>query len=205
MARSKTSSAWLNEHVHDFWVNQAQKDGYRARSAYKLLEIHEKDRLIQPGMRVVDLGAAPGSWSQIASQLVGPHGQVIALDILPMDPLPNVDFIQGDFREDAVLAELVARLEGHQIDLVISDIAPNMSGNRSTDQARSHYLVELALMFAQDHLRPGGSFLVKVFQGSEFNAFLSEMRDTFSEVLSRKPKASRDRSSEIYLLGRGRR
>lgn len=205
MARSKTSSAWLNEHVHDFWVNQAQKDGYRARSAYKLLEINEKDRLIQPGMRVVDLGAAPGSWSQIASQLVGSHGQVIALDILPMDPLPHVDFIQGDFREDAVLAELVARLGGHQIDLVISDIAPNMSGNRSTDQARSHYLVELALMFAQDHLRPGGSFLVKVFQGSEFNAFLSEMRDTFSEVLSRKPKASRDRSSEIYLLGRGRR
>ena len=205
MARSKTSKAWLHEHVTDHYVHQAQKDGYRSRAAYKLIEINEKDKLIRSGSIVVDLGSAPGSWSQIAGRLIGASGRVIALDILPMDPLPGVDFILGDFREDAVLAQLVDVLNGREVDLVICDIAPNLSGNSSTDQARASYLVELALEFVSVHLKPGGSFLVKVFQGAEFNAFLAQMRTTFTTVVSRKPKASRDRSAEIYLVGKGRR
>lgn len=205
MARSKTSKAWLQEHVSDPYVHMAQKDGYRSRAAYKLLEIDEKDKLLRPGITVADLGSAPGSWSQVAIDKVGERGRVLALDILSMNPIAGVQFIQGDFREDDVLAQFVQLLEGRPVDLVISDIAPNMSGNSTIDQARSAYLVELALMFAQEHLKPGGHFLVKVFQGSEFNAFLKAMRETFTEVLSRKPKASRDRSSEIYLLGKNRR
>lgn len=205
MARSKTSKAWLQEHVSDPYVHMAQKDGYRSRAAYKLLEIDEKDKLLRPGITVADLGSAPGSWSQVAIDKVGERGRVLALDILPMNPIAGVQFIQGDFREDDVLAQFVQLLEGRPVDLVISDIAPNMSGNSTIDQARSAYLVELALMFAQEHLKPGGHFSVKVFQGSEFNAFLKAMRETFTEVLSRKPKASRDRSSEIYLLGKNRR
>ncbi len=205
MARSKSSAAWLNEHVHDHWVQQAQKDGYRARAAYKLLEINEKDHLIRPGMLVADLGSAPGSWSQVAARILDGRGQVFALDILPMDPVPGVEFIQGDFREDVVLNQFLTLLADRPLDLVLCDIAPNMSGNRTADQARSAHLVELALDFAQTQLKPGGNFLVKVFQGSEFASFLAAMRQSFTEVISRKPKASRDRSSEVYLLGRGRR
>lgn len=205
MARSKSSAAWLNEHVHDHWVQQAQKDGYRARAAYKLLEINEKDHLIRPGMMVADLGSAPGSWSQVAARILDGRGQVFALDILPMDPVSGVEFIQGDFREDVVLNQFLTLLADRPLDLVLCDIAPNMSGNRTADQARSAHLVELALDFAQTQLKPGGNFLVKVFQGSEFASFLAAMRQSFTEVVSRKPKASRDRSSEVYLLGRGRR
>ncbi len=205
MARSKTSAAWLNEHVHDHWVHMAQKDGYRSRAAYKLLEINDKDKLIRPGMVVVDLGSAPGSWSQVAVNLAGDKGRVFALDILEMNPIPGVDFIQGDFRDDDVLDRFVELLDGRLVDLVISDIAPNMSGMSTIDQARSAHLCELALEFACQHLKPGGNFLVKVFQGSEFNNYLKAMRESFSEVVSRKPKASRDRSTEIYLLGKGLR
>jgi 23S rRNA (uridine2552-2'-O)-methyltransferase len=205
MARSKTSKAWLTEHVHDHYVHQAQKDGYRSRAAYKLLEINDKDKLIRPGTVLADLGSAPGSWSQVAAQIVGDKGKVFALDILPMDPLPGVDFIQGDFREQEVLDEFVRLLGGRELDLVISDMAPNISGMSAIDQARSFHLTELALEFAREHLKPGGHFLVKVFQGSEFQDYLKAMRELFGEVVSRKPKASRDRSNEIYLLGKARR
>ncbi|MBM3116283.1 23S rRNA (uridine(2552)-2'-O)-methyltransferase RlmE [Jeongeupia naejangsanensis] len=202
MARSKTSNAWLQEHVNDQYVQMAQKDGYRARAAYKLTEINDKDRLIKPGMWVADLGAAPGSWSQVAARLVGDKGRVFALDILDMAFIPGVEFIQGDFREDVVLEQYLALLDGRQVDLVICDIAPNISGNAVTDQARSMHLCELALQFAQDHLKPGGDFLVKVFQGYGYNEYMAEMRSTFTQVLTRKPKASRDRSTEMYLLGK---
>lgn len=205
MARSKTSNTWLQEHVNDPYVLQAQRDGYRARAAYKLLEINEKDKLIRQGTVLADLGSAPGSWSQVAARLVGPTGKVFALDILSMDPVPGVHFIQGDFREESVLEDFLALLEGRQLDLVISDMAPNISGMSAIDQARSFHLCELALEFAREQLKPGGHFLVKVFQGSDFQAYMAAMRETFQEVVSRKPKASRDRSSEIYLLGRGRR
>lgn len=205
MARSKTSNAWLKEHVNDSYVQMAQKDGYRARAAYKLLEINDKDKLIRPGTVLADLGSAPGSWSQVAARIVGDSGKVFALDILPMDPIADVAFIQGDFREQEALDEFVALLGGRELDLVISDMAPNISGMSSIDQARSFHLTELALEFARDHLKPGGSFLVKVFQGSEFQDYMKAMRELFTEVVTRKPKASRDRSSEIYLLGKGRR
>lgn len=205
MKRSKSSNAWLQEHVNDHYVHQAQKDGYRARAAYKLLEINDKDRLIGPGTVLADLGSAPGSWSQVAARIVGERGRVFALDILPMDPVPGVAFIQGDFREDEVLAQFVELLGGRPLDLVISDMAPNISGMSAIDQARSFLLAELALDFAAAHLKPGGHFLVKVFQGSDFQAYLKAMRELFGEVATRKPKASRDRSNEIYLLGRGRR
>lgn len=200
--RSKSSASWLAEHVHDDYVQRAQKDGYRARSAYKLLEINAKDKLIRPGSVVADLGSAPGSWSQIAAQLSGSSGRVFALDILPMEPVPGVDFIQGDFTETAVLEAFEALLADTPLDLVICDIAPNMSGQAVTDQARSYYLCELALDFAVNHLKPGGHFLVKVFQGAGFEAYMGAMRGHFAQVLVRKPKASRDRSREVYLLGR---
>ncbi|WP_148716782.1 RlmE family RNA methyltransferase [Chitinolyticbacter meiyuanensis] len=202
MARSKSSNAWLSEHVNDHYVHMAQKDGYRARAAYKLLEINDKDKLLKPGIWVADLGAAPGSWSQVAAQLVGEQGRVFALDLLEMAFIPGVEFIQGDFREDAVLAQYTSLLGDRAVDLVICDMAPNITGNAVTDQARSMHLCELALAFAQDHLKPGGHFLVKVFQGYGFNEYMAAMRDTFTQVQSRKPKASRDRSSEIYLLGK---
>ncbi|MTD33392.1 RlmE family RNA methyltransferase [Paludibacterium denitrificans] len=205
MARSKSSNAWMQEHVHDHYVHMAQKDGYRARAAYKLLEINEKDKLIRPGTVLADLGSAPCSWSQVAARIVGDKGKVFALDILPMPPIADVSFIQGDFREQEVLDEFVTLLGGRQLDLVISDMAPNISGMSAIDQARSFLLCELALEFARDHLKVGGSFLVKVFQGSDFQPYLQAMRELFSEVVTRKPKASRDRSSEIYLLGKGRR
>ena len=202
MARSKTSKAWLQEHVSDPYVHMAQKDGYRSRAAYKLLEIDEKDKLLRPGITVADLGSAPGSWSQVAIDKVGERGRVLALDILPMNPIAGVQFIQGDFREDDVLAQFVQLLEGRPVDLVISDIAPNMSGNAVTDQARSFYLAELALDFASQHLKPGGDFLIKVFQGAGYQEYLTQMRGVFAQVLVRKPKASRDRSNEVYLLGK---
>ena len=204
-ARSKSSKAWLNEHVNDHYVHQAQKDGYRARAAYKLLEINEKDRLIQPGTVLADLGSAPGSWSQVAAELAGEKGAVFALDILPMEPIAGVSFIQGDFREDEVLAQFETLLDARPLDLVICDMAPNMSGNAVTDQARSFYLCELALDFAVNHLKMGGSFLVKVFQGAGYQEYMAAMREIFGTVQTRKPEASRNRSSEIYLLGKNKR
>ncbi|WP_035384041.1 23S rRNA (uridine(2552)-2'-O)-methyltransferase RlmE [Ferriphaselus sp. R-1] len=204
MKRSKTSKQWMSEHVNDPYVQLAQKEGYRSRAAYKLLEIDEKDKLIKPGMIVVDLGATPGGWSQIAARKVGDSGKVIALDLLPLHPIPGVEFIQGDFREDEVLAQLEQALGGRQIGLVISDMAPNISGVGVADQARAMYLCELALDFAAQHLKPDGSFLIKVFQGAGFEEYLKAMRSRFAKVVSRKPKASRDRSSEVYLLGMGK-
>ena len=203
--RSKSSKAWLHEHVNDHYVHMAQKDGYRARAAYKLLEINQKDKLIKPGTVLADLGSAPGSWSQVAAKLVGKTGAVFALDILPMDAIDGVSFIQGDFREDAVLEQLEALLDNRPLDLVICDMAPNMSGNAVTDQARSFYLCELALDFASQHLKPGGSFLVKVFQGAGYQEYTAAMREIFASVQTRKPDASRNRSSEIYLLGKNKR
>ena len=191
----------MQEHLNDAFVKQAQKDGYRARAAYKLIEIDDKDHLIKPGMAVVDLGSAPGSWSQVVAQRLKGQGKIIALDILPMVGIAGVDFIQGDFREDAVLAELEDRLNGQPIDLVISDMAPNISGISSVDQANAAYLTELAVDFSLKWLKPNGNFLVKVFIGSGFEEIVKLMRESFEKVVTRKPKASRDRSSEVYLLG----
>ena len=191
----------MQEHLNDAFVKQAQKDGYRARAAYKLIEIDDKDHLIKPGMAVVDLGSAPGSWSQVVAQRLKGQGKIIALDILPMVGIGGVDFIQGDFREDAVLAELEDRLNGQPIDLVISDMAPNISGISSVDQANATYLTELAVDFSLKWLKPNGNFLVKVFIGSGFEEIVKLMRESFEKVVTRKPKASRDRSSEVYLLG----
>ncbi|MBS0483830.1 MAG: 23S rRNA (uridine(2552)-2'-O)-methyltransferase RlmE [Proteobacteria bacterium] len=205
MKRAKTSKAWMKEHVNDFFVKQAKKEGYRSRAAYKLLEIAERDRLLKPGMIVVDLGAAPGSWSQVASQKVGQKGKVIALDILEMAPLPGVEFIQDDFREERALHELRKHLGEQQPDLVISDMAPNMSGIAVSDQARSMYLAELALAFSIEQLNYGGNFLVKVFQGRDFDSFIRDMRAGFSSVSVRKPEASRNRSNELYLVGLGKK
>jgi 23S rRNA (uridine2552-2'-O)-methyltransferase len=201
MKRSKTSKQWMNEHVNDPYVQRAQKDGYRSRAAYKLLEIDERDHLLKSGMVVVDLGATPGGWSQVA---VAKGAKVIALDLLPLHPIHGVEFILGDFREDTVLAQLEERLGGKRIGLVISDMAPNISGIDSADQARAMYLAELALDFSMRHLQPGGAFLVKLFQGVGFEDYIKLMRSHFTRVVTRKPKASRDRSSEQYLLGLGK-
>lgn len=195
----------MMEHVNDPYVQMAQKDGYRSRAAYKLLEIDDKDKLFFPGAAVADLGAAPGSWAQVVRKRVGPRGLVFAMDILPMEPIAGVDFLQGDFREEEVLQALENRLGERKLDVVISDLAPNISGMAVMDQARAFHLTELALDFAVQHLKPGGHFLVKVFQGSGFNEYLQQMRGTFTQVVTRKPKASRDRSSEIYLLGKALR
>ncbi len=204
MKPSKTSKQWMREHVNDPYVQLAQKDGYRSRAAYKLLEINDKDHLLKPGMVVVDLGATPGGWSQVAARAVGRGGTVIALDLLPLDPLSGVDFIQGDFREEAVLRQLQGLLAGKQVALVISDMAPNMSGVATADLARAMYLAELAMEFALEQLQSDGHFLVKVFQGAGFEAYLKLMRSRFAKVQTRKPKASRDRSSELYLLASGK-
>ena len=205
MKRSKTSKAWMREHINDTFVQQAKAAGYRARASFKLKEIDEKDHLIRPGMVVVDLGAAPGSWSQVVAAKLGGQGQVFALDLLDVVPIRGVDFIQGDFQDDTVLARLEAALDGRPVDLVISDMAPNISGIGTADQARAIGLCELALDFACCHLRPEGNFLVKVFQGSGFDAFRNTMRDAFRTVVVRKPAASRDRSTEVFLLGLGRK
>ncbi|MDR2031980.1 MAG: RlmE family RNA methyltransferase [Azoarcus sp.] len=201
MKRSKTSKAWMREHLADPFVQRANAEGYRARAAYKLMEIDDRDRLLRPGAVVVDLGAAPGSWCQIAARRCGSEGRVFALDLLPLEPIAGVDFLQGDFSDDGVLAEFARRLDGRRADVVLSDMAPNLSGVAAADQARSIMLCELALAFAVDHLRPDGHFLVKVFQGEGFMAFRREMERRFLSVRTRKPKASRDRSAELYLLG----
>ena len=201
MKSTRTSKAWIRAHISDNFVRKANQEGYRSRAAYKLQEIAERDALFTPGMTVVDLGAAPGSWSQIALDLVGPTGKIFALDMLDMDPLPGVTFIQGDFREDEVLATLETALGGKRADLVISDMAPNLTGVRVSDQAQGMYLAELALMFCREHLNPGENFLVKAFQGTDFEAFRRLMQADFAKVVIRKPKASRDRSKELYLLG----
>jgi 23S rRNA (uridine2552-2'-O)-methyltransferase len=203
MKRSKTSKQWMREHVNDVYVQRAKSEGYRSRAAYKLLEIAARDKLLKPGMVVVDLGAAPGGWSQVARAQVGPRGLVLALDLLEMEPLPRVTFLQGDFREDAVVAALAAALAGRTIDLVLSDMSPNISGIAMSDQARVMHLAELALEFTAKHLKHGGNLLVKVFQGSGFEEFLRQMRTQFKSVVTRKPEASRGRSSELYLLGKG--
>ena len=198
MKRTKTSKQWMREHVNDPYVQRAQKDGYRSRAAYKLLEIDERDHLLKPGMVVVDLGAAPGGWSQVAA---AKGARVIALDLLPLHPLHGVEFILGDFREASVLAQLEERLGGKKIGLVISDMSPNISGIGMADQARAIYLAELALDFSVKHLKPGGAFLIKLFQGAGFEGYVKLMRSHFTSVVTRKPNASRDRSSELYILG----
>jgi len=205
MKPTRTSKAWMMEHLNDPYVKLAQKEGYRARAAYKLMEIDDKDKLIKPGMSVVDLGSAPGSWSQVAVQRLKGHGKVIALDILDMQPIGGVTFIQGDFREESVLRVLEQKINNTQVDLVIADMAPNISGVKDVDQAGAAYLTELALDFSKDWLKPGGNFLVKVFIGAGFEEILQNMRHMFDKVVTRKPKASRDRSSEVYLLGLGRK
>jgi len=205
MARTKTSKAWMREHVTDVYVRRAKQDGYRSRSAYKLQEILDKDKLVRAGMTVVDLGAAPGGWSQVLAPLVGPKGQVIAVDILDMEPLHGVAMIRGDFSDDSTLKILQERMEGRLIDLVVSDMSPNISGVGLVDQARSVHLAELALEFARERLKPGGDLLVKVFQGSGLDGCRKEVSTVFGAVAVRKPKASRDRSSEFYLLARGKR
>jgi len=205
MARSKSSRRWLAEHFDDHWVRQAQQQGYRSRAAYKLIEIIGKDPIVGPGDRVVDLGAAPGGWCQVIAPIVGEAGRLIALDILPMEPIDGVTFIHGDFTEAEPLMALEEALAGEKAQLVLSDMAPNMSGVKAVDQPRAMYLAELALDFASQWLEPGGHFLVKVFQGEGFDAFLRELRDRFDRVVVRKPDASRARSREVYLLGLGRK
>lgn len=193
----------MRAHVNDPYVKQAQKDGYRSRASYKLIELNDKDKLIRPGMLVVDLGSAPGGWSQVAAKLVGAKGRVLATDILPMDPLPNVDFIQGDFTDEAVFNRLLDRLDGTPVDLVMSDMAPNLSGIDSADQAASMYLVELALDMARRILKPKGDFVAKVFQGVGSDDFLRDLRTSFDKVAIRKPTSSRPRSREIYVVAKG--
>lgn len=202
MARTKSSNRWMDEHVNDPYVKQAQVDGYRSRASYKLLGINEKDKLIRSGMRVLDLGAAPGGWSQVASKLVGDKGQVIASDILPMDNMAGVTFIQGDFTEDSVFETIMHAIDGAPIDVVISDMAPNISGVSTADQAASMYLVELALDMACQVLKPKGSFVAKVFQGEGSDAFIKTVKQHFKQVVIRKPEASRARSREVFVVGK---
>ena len=203
MARSKSSNAWLKRHVNDPYVHRAKAHGYRSRAAYKLIEIAERDGLARSGDTVVDLGAAPGGWAQALAERVGRSGRVVAVDLLEVAPIPAVTVIRGDFRDEAVRDRIREALGGRKPDLVVSDLAPNLSGVRATDQARSIGLCVLALEFARNHLKPRGVFLVKVFQGIGYPEFLAAMRRAFAEVASRKPGASRERSSEMYLLGKG--
>ncbi len=203
MKRTNSSQNWLRRHFNDHYVKEAQKAGYRSRAVFKLLEIQEKDRMLRAGQVVVDLGAAPGGWSQIAAPLVGGKGVVIAVDILPMEPLSGVTMIEGDFTEQDMHDQLMTTLNGRPVDLVMSDIAPNISGMRAVDQPRAMYLAELALDFAQGVLKPGGDFLTKVFQGEGFDPYLLALRKSFGKVVIRKPKASRPKSREVYILARG--
>ncbi|MFZ3040198.1 MAG: RlmE family RNA methyltransferase [Thiobacillus sp.] len=200
--RTKSGSAWMHEHVTDPYVRKAQQDGYRSRAAYKLLEIDKRDHLLRPGMTVVDLGAAPGSWCQVAVEKIKRQGRVLAIDLLPMAPIPGVDSLEGDFTEPAALAWLEEKLKNGRVDLVLSDMAPNISGVMLSDQARQYELCEWALEFSVNWLKPDGAFLVKVFQGVGFEDFRAQMRQAFEQVQIRKPDASRDRSAEVYLLGR---
>lgn len=203
MARSKTSKAWMQEHVNDPYVRKAQAEGMRSRAAYKLEQLAERDKLLKPGMTVVDLGAAPGGWSQVAGRVAGERGRVVAVDLLDMTPVAGVTFIRGDFGDDAVLAEVQRIIGDGGVDLVLSDMAPNISGVATVDQARSVGLAELALDFAVNHLKPQGNFLVKVFQGSGFEALVADIRRKFVQVMIRKPEASRSRSSEVYVVAKG--
>jgi 23S rRNA (uridine2552-2'-O)-methyltransferase len=202
MARSKSSKRWLDEHVNDPYVKKAQIDGYRSRASYKLIELIEKDRLIKSGMLVLDLGSAPGGWSQVVAPMVEPRGRVVASDILPMDAIADVEFIQGDFTEQGVFDQIMAALNGAQADLVMSDMAPNISGIDAADQAASMYLVELALDMARQTLKPGGNFLAKVFQGEGYEDYVKDLRTSFEKVVVRKPAASRPRSREVYLVAK---
>ncbi|TLY50240.1 MAG: 23S rRNA (uridine(2552)-2'-O)-methyltransferase RlmE [Gammaproteobacteria bacterium] len=205
MARSKSSTRWLQEHFSDPYVKRAQAEGWRSRAVFKLEELLQRDALLTPGMNVVDLGAAPGGWSQMVRERLGDKGRVIALDILPMQGIAGVDFIEGDFREEAVLKQLEATLNGVAVDLVLSDMAPNISGVGVADQARAMYLAELAADFATVHLKHGGAFLIKLFQGREFDEYLKNLRKGYERVSIRKPKASRARSPEVYALATGKR
>ncbi|MEW6445159.1 MAG: 23S rRNA (uridine(2552)-2'-O)-methyltransferase RlmE [Pseudomonadota bacterium] len=205
MGRTVSSQRWLHEHFTDPYVQRAQREGWRSRAVYKLIEMQEKDRILRPGQVVVDLGAAPGGWSQYAAGLLGDEGRLFALDILPMDGFAGVDFIQGDFTEEAVFEQLLARLDGRTVDVVLSDMAPNMSGHDAVDQPRSMYLAELALDFAQRVLGPQGVYLVKLFQGAGFDEYIRALRGQFHSVAMRKPDASRARSREVYALARNPR
>jgi 23S rRNA (uridine2552-2'-O)-methyltransferase len=205
MSRSKSSHRWLQEHFSDPFVKKAQSEGLRSRAAYKLEELVERDKLLKPGMVVVDLGAAPGGWSQWVRQALGDSGRVIALDILEMPGMAGVEFLHGDFREDEVLSALEAMLNGRAVDLVLSDMAPNMSGVDTVDQARAMHLAELARDFADQHLRPGGNFLIKLFMGEGFDAYMKDLKSRYAKVITRKPAASRRRSNEVYALATGKR
>ncbi len=203
MVRSKSSQRWLKEHFNDPYVKLAQQQGYRSRAAFKLIEIQESDHIISPGMTIVDLGAAPGGWSEVVRNLVGERGQVFALDILPMQPIPGVQFIQGDFTEPEIFEKLLQLIDNQKVDLVISDIAPNITGMNEVDQPRAMYVAEFAADFAKSALKQGGVFLVKVFQGVGFDHFLKDLRQEYTKVQIRKPKSSRARSKEVYLLAKG--
>jgi 23S rRNA (uridine2552-2'-O)-methyltransferase len=205
MARSKSSTRWLQEHFSDPYVKRAQTEGWRSRAVYKLEELIDRDRLLKPGMVVVDLGAAPGGWSQMVRARLGEKGRVVALDVLPMQGIAGVDFIQGDFREEGVLKMLEKHLDGAKADLVLSDMAPNLSGMRSVDQPQAMHLAELAEAFADQHLVKGGAFLTKLFQGEGFDEYVRRLRQGYERVSMRKPKASRARSPEVYALAAGRR
>jgi len=200
--KHKFVKAWVQEHVNDHWVKEATRLGYRSRAAFKLLELAEKDKLLRPGMSVVDLGSAPGSWAQVLHEKLGPKARIVAIDLLPMDPVRGVVFVRGDFRESEGLAAVEEVLEGRKVDLVVSDLAPNLSGVEAADQARSVHLGELALEFAQKWLQPGGDFVVKAFQGGGFAEFQRAVQGQFDNVYVRKPKASRDRSREVFLVGK---
>ncbi|RYV03367.1 23S rRNA (uridine(2552)-2'-O)-methyltransferase RlmE [Shewanella sp. OPT22] len=201
--RSASSARWMQEHFDDHYVKLAQKQGLRSRAAFKLEEIQQKDKLIKSGMTVVDLGAAPGGWSQVAVKHIGEQGKVIGCDILPMDPIVGVDFLQGDFREDKVLEALLSRVGDNKVDVVLSDMAPNMSGAGAVDQPRAMYLVELALDMCHQVLAPNGSFAVKVFQGEGFDQYMKDVKNAFKVVKARKPESSRARSREVYLVATG--
>ena len=203
MARTKSSSRWLQRHVNDPYVKQAQKDGYRSRSAYKLVELNQKDRLIRPGMRVMDLGSAPGGWSQVLSRTLGRQGKVLATDILPMDPIDNVDFIQGDFTDEAIVGQIHDWLGGAKFDLIVSDIAPNLTGIDSADQAGSIYFLELAVDTVRETLKLGATFVAKMFQGAGSDDWLRDLRKSFEKVSIRKPGASRPESREVYVVAKG--
>lgn len=203
MRRTKSSKRWLQEHFDDVYVKKAQAEGYRSRAVYKLKEVDEKESLLKPGMTVVDLGAAPGGWTQYVSERLQSRGRIIALDILPMDSLPDVNVILGDFREDEVLQKLMDLIPEHSVDLLLSDMAPNMSGTTAIDIPRAMYLVELAFDFAEKMLKPGGSMLIKVFHGSGFDELVKQVKASFDRVVIRKPSASRARSKETYLLAKG--